>query len=286
MTLDLSEKTILVVDDERFSRSIVEHLLDSMEKPTVVQAINGSEALDAMMSESYEIDFIIADINMPVMNGLQLLKAIRVGNRHLNRATPVAMLTGFSDKGVVDTALALDVNAFLIKPVSKLALEKRLSQMLRHTDSDIWLKSEKVYMNIDVETVLGEIGAPIQQDTHQKFKQRGVFTPPADQPLFIDPSLEDTEPDSRANEWAHALEEEVSGSERVVETSMSAHQIPGKLYALENIRPGSVLARDVHTADGRLFMHAGAKVTQRIISILFDLQELEHPVDNIWIAHE
>ncbi len=132
----------------------------------------------------------------------------------------------------------------------------------------------------------GYFGAPTLQDTHQKFKQRGVFEEQTDQSLFRDPGLEDTESGSRADEWAHALEEEVTDSEKVVETSMSSHPIPGKLYALENIRPGSVLARDVHTADGRLFMHAGAKVTQRIISILFDLQELEHPVDNIWIAHE
>jgi len=53
---------------------------------------------------------------------------------------------------------------------------------------------------------------------------------------------------------------------------------------LNEIPEKALLARDVHTADGRLFMHAGDQLTPRAVSILFDLQELGHPVDSIWVA--
>ena len=73
---------------------------------------------------------------MPELHGLQLLKAVRTSQYGITRATPVTLLTGYSDKSLVDVALALDVNAFLVKPVSKGAFSARITQVLEQSDRD------------------------------------------------------------------------------------------------------------------------------------------------------
>ena len=50
------------------------------------------------------------------------------------------------------------------------------------------------------------------------------------------------------------------------------------------IPEGALLARDIYPADGRLYMHAGDKLTARIISILNDLRDLENMTSDIWIV--
>lgn len=281
MALDLSGQTVLVVDDEKFSRSIVSHLLEEMGKPRVLHASNGAAALEKLDDERGVINFVIADFNMPVMHGLQFLKSIRVGHRDINQAMPVAMVTGYSEKHLVDLALALDVNAFLIKPVSKQGLEKRLEKMLSQTDTDIWLKADDLYRDVDVDSVLDDIVGTVKKPAARG--ARRVFIKGADEPLFRDP--EPVPPgESQADAWAHVLEDEAAESDVIVEKSATGKPLEGYECALNDVPQGSILAKDVHTADGRLFMHAGAQLTPRVISILQDLRELNHPVDSIWIV--
>lgn len=274
MALDLSDQSVLIVDDEKFSRSIVAHLLGEMGKPRITHADNGSEALDALGDESVHFDFVIADFNMPVMNGLQLLKSIRVGHRDIDRAMPVAMVTGYSEKHLVDLALALDINAFLIKPVSKRGLEKRLESMLNQVGEDIWLKSESLYHDLNVDEVLDEVlGSMPKPSGEETPRSRRFFIKGKEGPLLDGP-----EPGSADGSEAQPPAG-MPGGEAAADGDPESYKCP-----LRQIPPGSILARDVHTADGRLFMHAGAEMTLRIISILLDLLDLDHPVDSIWIV--
>lgn len=282
MSLNLSGKTALVVDDERYSRTIVAQQLKDMRALNVLMAADGIEALDLMAKHGKLIAFVIADFNMPAMHGLELLKAIRVGDGHIDRATPVAMVTGYSDKGLVDLALALDVNAFVIKPVSKESLEKRLGRMFAHGGKDLWLKSAHLYEDIGVASALDDVlGTGMTPEDERK--ARRVYVKRKDEPLFRNPAEEETETDVHA----HELEDEAVALEHPATSQAPRRQLHGYSCALKHIpKEGAILARDVHTADGRLFMHAGSELTPRIVSILFDLQDLEHPVDEIWVASE
>ena len=109
------------------SRSAVRWLLKDLGNPDVFQAGDGREALRLIANG---VDFVISDFNMPELHGLQLLKAVRTGQHGITRATPFTLLTGYSDKSLVDVALALDVNAFLVKPVSKGAFSTRIPRYL------------------------------------------------------------------------------------------------------------------------------------------------------------
>ncbi len=147
---DLSSYTILLVDDVTFSRQTVMKLLKGMGDPEVHQAENGAEAMEILQSEG-AVDFVLSDFKMPGFNGLQLLKAIRTGQTAAMRETPFAMLTGYSERHLIDMALALDVNAFLAKPVSKKILATRLDKMLRQDGGETPVKPAEVYENITIE---------------------------------------------------------------------------------------------------------------------------------------
>ena len=165
--------TILLVDDERFSRTTVASMLSGLGRPTVLEAENGIEAL-AVLGEQ-KVDFIISDFNMPRGHGLQLLQAVRTGKLSLIKPdTPFAMLTGYSEEKLVDFALALDVNAFLIKPVSKDGLHKRLSKMLNLGQSGRWLKDRNIYESINVDGILDEIANPNASAAPQSLMPKGL----------------------------------------------------------------------------------------------------------------
>lgn len=155
---DLSGYTVLLVDDEVFSRNLVAGMLEKMGRPNILRASNGNEAL-AVFSEN-DVDIIISDFNMPEFHGLQFLRAVRTWNNDAKRSTPFAMLTGYSERKLVDLALVLGINAFFIKPVSQAGLKSRIINMLLQVDSENWLKDRAIYESIDVNGVLEEIANP------------------------------------------------------------------------------------------------------------------------------
>ncbi len=273
--------TILLVDDERYSLQVFGRALLDMGSPEILFAENGAEALSVLSTCGKKIDMIISDFNMPTVHGLQLLKAVRVGVKDIDRATPFAMLTGYSDKRLVDMALALDVNGFLIKPASKEALSKRLAKLLAQTESDLWLKEVKNYIAIDVDGALNEIAKPdVEPERVRGFqlmsKNKALFRRSgASKGKTIGASKDKT-----VGVEARGLPDN-SGDDRAPQ---QRPQLKGRLCALGELPENSILARDVYTGDGRLFVHAGTELTPRIVSILDDLYDLDHPVKEIWIA--
>ncbi len=123
--MSLGGREVLIVDDEPFSRAIIHAILRELGVGFIHQARNGADAAE-MLSVQGTIDCVVSDFNMPVVNGLQLLKGIRTGFRGLNPATPMVLLTGNADTALVGAAMALDVNGFIVKPASQLAMKTRL----------------------------------------------------------------------------------------------------------------------------------------------------------------
>jgi len=134
---------ILVVDDDPFIQGILQRYLRELDGDTVVVASDGLEALEILSKQ--KIIAVITDFSMPGADGIELLQRIRTGLMDIPRGLPVIMLTGFSDLGVVSRAIALDVDAFVLKPISKETLWTRLRQVLS-TPRD--LKSVEAYERI------------------------------------------------------------------------------------------------------------------------------------------
>jgi two-component system, chemotaxis family, chemotaxis protein CheY len=147
----------LVVDDHKFSRYITIEALKWLDATDIDEAHDASEAIallqgtapmdpdsfaSNMLTKRLErrvdrgllkskVDCVITDFNMSPLNGLHLLKAIRAGDAKCPRDLPVLMLTGFSDDYLIASALNLDVNAFVLKPISRAAFSEKLARVLR-----------------------------------------------------------------------------------------------------------------------------------------------------------
>ena len=263
--VNLSGRSILLADDVTYSRSAVLWLLKDFGEPTVTQAANGKEALGYLRGG---VDLIISDFNMPEMHGLELLKAVRTGQHGIERATTFAMLTAYSDKHLVDTALALDVNAFLVKPVSKQALAERLDQMLGQGQFREWLKPVAMYEKAEVESALDHV-AEASKAENEGAPAPSVFRGNAKAPLL-----------------RGATQAEKAGSRRKSAPIISAAYPDERLCSINEIPANAVLSRDLYTPNGRLFLKAGSALRPRIISLLTDLDRLRSPIENIWIADE
>lgn len=104
----------LIVDDSSVMRKIVERSLRQagLELDKVVEAGNGSEALDALKNEP--VDLILCDINMPVMDGLTFVKSL--GTVPNAKGVPVVMITTEGSETNVVQALSAGARGYIRKP--------------------------------------------------------------------------------------------------------------------------------------------------------------------------
>lgn len=105
---------VLIVDDTSTSRLLLRDALDQLGVTNVSFAIDGEKALKFMMDSPAHL--VISDVNMPLLDGMGLLKAIR-GYKPTQRV-PFIMLTGQADRAVIEAAAKLGVNNYLVKPVT------------------------------------------------------------------------------------------------------------------------------------------------------------------------
>jgi DNA-binding NarL/FixJ family response regulator len=102
-----------LVDDQQLVREGIAGLLSLSGKTEILwQAANGAEAFDKMQNS--QVDILLADIRMPVMDGITLVQKLR--EREV--ITPVMMLTTFDDSELFARSLAAGANGFLLKDVS------------------------------------------------------------------------------------------------------------------------------------------------------------------------
>ncbi|MBI1208488.1 MAG: response regulator [Azospirillum sp.] len=127
--IDLSGKQFLVVDDQLVMRNLVCGILRSFGTSRVREAADVESALTLLTAKGARFDCVISDIVMSPRNGLELAKAIRVGYANLRHDIPIVLLTGVADSSFVKLAVDLDVNGFVVKPVSPQGLASRLNQI-------------------------------------------------------------------------------------------------------------------------------------------------------------
>lgn len=113
----------LVVDDSRAMRSILTRLLSGLGFD-VAQAGDGAEAL-AVLDAGTRPDVILVDWNMPVMDGLSLIKAVRA--RDELRDISLMMVTTESEQGQIVRALAAGAHEYVIKPFTDEVIAEKLA---------------------------------------------------------------------------------------------------------------------------------------------------------------
>lgn len=122
------ESDVLVVDDSAAIRKILQRVLrqTGMAIRAIHEAGDGQEALELLKSQS--IDLVLTDINMPKMDGIQLLAAVKASPRWRN--IPVVMITTEGGETKVGEAVRLGAAGYVRKPFTADQIKEKLAGIL------------------------------------------------------------------------------------------------------------------------------------------------------------
>ncbi|MCP4146745.1 MAG: response regulator [bacterium] len=139
--MTLEESIILVVDDENLARTIMTEILQE-EQHSVIPAKNGLDALE-QLEKNPTIDMIVSDMNMPGMNGLELIKELKKRERDV----PVIILTSNDQISIAVEALKSGASDYLLKDEN---IDRTLSLSVERVREKRRLKNELAQKNIQL----------------------------------------------------------------------------------------------------------------------------------------
>ena len=158
----LKNITILYAEDEKDLREVTHQILKGFTKKQYV-AKDGAEGFELFKKYENEIDLIITDVNMPILNGLEMVKKIK----KINLNIPIIVATAFSNKEYLLDAIDIGIDKYVLKPIDIAKLLQVMSQsLLYHELKDLYtdkltnlpnrnrLKRDLTSKNIDLMALL------------------------------------------------------------------------------------------------------------------------------------
>ncbi|MFQ5469305.1 MAG: chemotaxis response regulator CheY [Gammaproteobacteria bacterium] len=124
------EMKILIVDDFSTMRRIIKNLLRDLGFNNTEEADDGNTALPMLQTGKFE--FLITDWNMPGMEGIDLLKAVRADDSL--STLPVLMVTAESKKEQIVEAAQAGVNGYVVKPFNAATLKEKIEKIFERID--------------------------------------------------------------------------------------------------------------------------------------------------------
>lgn len=164
---DHAKSNILIVEDDNFTRKLIVSVLHHLGFAKITEADSAESAIKLLESNTF--DLVITDINMPGMNGLQFIQTIRAGRTPLKRETRIVVLTALSQTEILAAALALDINGFLVKPITPAMVDEKIDKAL----------SERLHLHppLAYEAVRTELKRQPRTDSRLPLGHRGASIP-------------------------------------------------------------------------------------------------------------
>lgn len=123
----MADFSCLVVEDSPMMRQLLVFALARVKRIAVTEAEDGVDALRKLASNRY--DLILTDINMPIMDGLKLVKRIRSDAQHQN--VPIIIITTEGSTEDRQRAMALGANAYITKPIQAPQVIQKVKELLK-----------------------------------------------------------------------------------------------------------------------------------------------------------
>jgi CheY-like chemotaxis protein len=121
---------ILVVDGNSYMRKLTRTMLLNLGCKSVIEAADGISALETI--RIYDPDIMLLDWDMPVLNGMEVMRIVRSPGVFPRPNLPIVMLTGRAERSTVMEAMHAGAHEFLVKPTSTKALHDRLTSIVMH----------------------------------------------------------------------------------------------------------------------------------------------------------
>jgi len=119
-------KTILIVEDSATTRALIRAVVDELGEFETVEAASGFEALKMLPQQDY--DLIITDINMPDINGLELINFVRNNARY--QQIPIIIVSTERSEEDKKRGMALGATAYVTKPFKSFELQEIIKKTL------------------------------------------------------------------------------------------------------------------------------------------------------------
>jgi two-component system chemotaxis response regulator CheY len=123
----MAEYSCLVVEDSPMMRQLLVFALSRVKSLRVTEADDGVDALRKLASARYDI--IVTDINMPIMDGLKLVKRVRSDPTH--KDTPIVIITTEGSQEDRQRALSLGANSYITKPIQAPQVITTVKELLK-----------------------------------------------------------------------------------------------------------------------------------------------------------
>jgi PAS domain S-box-containing protein len=157
---NLKKLSLLSVEDDDSTRDELEFFLKNKVKELYV-AKNGQEGFDSF--EKNKPDLIITDIQMPIMNGIKMVKLIK----EINQTIPIVIITAFNDSEYLLEAIKLNVTNYLTKPLNLFSLSEVLSTISKNLNLE--KENNEIYNALEqYKNILDENTIIFKADIHGK----------------------------------------------------------------------------------------------------------------------
>jgi two-component system, chemotaxis family, chemotaxis protein CheY len=124
----LDNVNVLVLDDNRHMRSLVQSILHALGVKNVCEAADAAQAFKEL--QHFQADVLIVDWHMEPLDGLDFVRLVRTAKDSPNPYVPIIMLSGYTEYRRVTEARDAGVNEFLAKPISAKALYQRFAAII------------------------------------------------------------------------------------------------------------------------------------------------------------
>ncbi len=122
----MSTKTILIADDSPTMRTMLVAIIEGLGDYKTVEASSGFEALRLLPRE--QVDLILTDINMPDINGLELISYLRTNQNY--KDIPIFIISTEGSKQDIEKGKLLGADEYVVKPFSPETLQQLISRYL------------------------------------------------------------------------------------------------------------------------------------------------------------
>jgi len=130
---DISDINVLIIDDNRYTLSMLREMLRWLNVRNVNFAKNGKEAL----SIKVETDLVFCDLHMEPISGIEFTNLVRGNKTAYSKTTPIIMLTGHTERERVIHARDIGSSLYLAKPISVRRLYQAITQIIDSSQSFI-----------------------------------------------------------------------------------------------------------------------------------------------------
>lgn len=299
----LKRLVILYVEDDEHIRNELTALLSKFFK-NIYTAIDGQDGYKQFMDKKDEIDIVVSDINMPKLNGIEMVKKIR----EEQSAVPVIYTTAYSDNDYLFESIKLKIYDYIIKPIDVRALLNSISELSQILYHEELIKEQNKELE-KYKDALDKYNMVIKTDTNMKITYvNDLFCEITgyDKDELLDQEFtvlkhKDTDPDMYKTMYAEVLRnvtwhgqiKQVKKDETafIVDSQIMAMvtetgEIEGTICIQRNITEELNKKREIQIAlmkdKGDIFIKSkagSAEQTKEILNLKADIQELEEVIE-------